>query len=157
MKVEKDYEDLLRSFNSNKVKYFIIGAYAVAFYARPRYTKDIDILVEPDIRNGKKIIKALREFGFKSLNLSAEDFSKKGSIIQLGYEPLRVDIITSIPNVDFKEMWKNKTISKYGNEKVFFIGQKDLIKIKKISGREQDRIDIKALAQSVHLPAKSTP
>ena len=112
MKVEKDYEDLLRLFNKNKVKYFIIGAYAVAFYAMPRYTKDIDILVEPDIRNGERIIKALREFGFKSLKLSAKDFAKKGSIIQLGYEPIRVDIITSIPRVNFKEIWKNKKRSK---------------------------------------------
>lgn len=148
MKVEKDYEDLLRLFNKNKVKYFIIGAYAVAFYARPRYTKDMDILVEPDIRNGERIIKALMEFGFKSLKLSANDFAKKGRIIQLGYEPIRVDIITSIPRVNFKEMWKNKKRSKYGDEKVFFIGQKDLIKIKKISGREQDKIDIKILTKN---------
>lgn len=149
MRVEKDYEDLLRLFNKNKVKYCIIGAYAVAFYARPRYTKDIDILVEPNIKNGEKIVKALKEFGFKSCKLSAKDFAKKGRIIQLGYEPVRVDIITSIPKIDFKEIWKNRKRSKYGNEKIFFIGQKDLIKIKKISGREQDRIDIKILTQSL--------
>jgi len=148
MNVEKDYEDLLRLFNKNKVKYFIIGAYAVAFYARPRYTKDIDILVEPDIRNGERIINALKEFGFKSLKLSARDFSKKGRIVQLGYDPVRVDIITSIPGANFKEMWKNKIISRYGNEKVFFIGQKDLIKIKKISGREQDKIDVEILTKN---------
>jgi len=136
-------------FNKNKVKYFIIGAYAVAFYARPRYTKDIDILVEPDIENGERIIKALKEFGFKSLKLSTKDFTKKGRIIQLGYEPIRVDIITSIPKTNFKEMWKNKKRSKYGDEKVFFIGQKDLIKIKKLSGREQDKVDIKILTQCI--------
>ena len=145
MKVEKDYEDLLRLFNKNKVRYCIIGAYAVAFYARPRYTKDIDILIEPDIENGEKIINALNEFGFKSRELSAKDFSKKGRIIQLGYEPVRVDIITSIPKINFKEIWRNKKISKYGDEKIFFIGRKDLIKIKKISGREQDKVDLKIL------------
>jgi len=148
MRVEKDYEDILRLFNKNKVKYFIIGAYAVAFYARPRYTKDIDILVESDIENGEKIVKSLKEFGFKSLKISAKDFVKKGRIIQLGYEPIRVDIITSIPRTNFKEMWKNKKRSKYGDEKVFFIGQKDLIKIKKISGREQDRVDVKILTKN---------
>ena len=149
MRVEKDYEDLLRLFNKNKVKYFIIGAYAVAFYARPRYTKDIDILVEPDIKNGERIIKALKEFGFKSLKLSAKDFTKKGRIIQLGYEPIRADIITSIPRANFKGMWKNKRRSKYGDEKVFFIGQKDLIKIKKISGREQDKVDARILTKNL--------
>ncbi|MFH1854571.1 MAG: hypothetical protein ABH815_04590 [Candidatus Omnitrophota bacterium] len=149
MRVEKDYEDLLRLFNKNKVKYFIIGAYAVAFYARPRYTKDMDILVEPDIENGERIIKALKEFGFKSRKLSAKDFAKKGNIIQLGYEPIRVDIITSIPKVNFKEIWKNKKRARYGDENVFFIGQKDLIKIKKTSGREQDKIDIKILTANL--------
>ena len=149
MRVERDYEDLLRLFNKNKVKYFIIGAYAVAFYARPRYTKDIDILVEPDIKNGERIIKALKEFGFKSLKLSAKDFAKKGRIIQLGYEPIGVDIITSIPKTNFKEMWRNKKRSKYGDERVFFIGQKDLIKIKKLSGREQDKVDVKILIKNL--------
>ena len=149
MRVEKDYEDLLRSFNKNKVKYFIIGAYAVAFYARPRYTKDIDILVEPDIKNGERIIKALKEFGFKTLKLSAKDFAKKGRIVQLGYEPIRVDIITSIPRTNFKEMWRNKKRSKYGDEKVFFIGRKDLIKIKRLSGREQDKVDVKILIENL--------
>ena len=149
MRVEKDYEDLLRLFNKNKVKYFIIGAYAVAFYARPRYTKDIDILVEPDIKNGERIIKALKEFGFKTLKLSAKDFAKKGRIVQLGYEPIRVDIITSIPRTNFKEMWRNKKRSKYGDEKVFFIGRKDLIKIKRLSGREQDKVDVKILIENL--------
>jgi hypothetical protein len=147
MQAERDYEDILRLFNKNKVRYCVIGAYAVAFYARPRYTKDMDILVEPDIKNGKKIIKALNEFGFESLNLSPKDFIEKGRIIQLGYEPVRIDIITSIPRVDFKKLWKNKKRVKYGNEKVFFIGLKDLIKIKKISRRSQDKIDIKILTQ----------
>ena len=145
MRVEKDYEDLLGLFNKNKVRYCIVGAYAVAFYARPRYTKDIDILIEPDIENAEKIINALNEFGFKSRELSAKDFSKKARIIQLGYEPVRVDIITSIPKINFKEIWRNKKISKYGDEKIFFIGRKDLIKIKKISGREQDKVDLKIL------------
>ena len=62
MKVEKDYEDLLRLLNKHKVRYCIVGAYAVAFYARPRYTKDMDILVEPEIDNGRRIVKALNEF-----------------------------------------------------------------------------------------------
>jgi hypothetical protein len=149
MRVEKDYEDLLRLFNKNKVRYCIIGAYAVAFYARPSYTKDIDILIEPDIRNGEKIVKALNEFGFESCCLSSKDFIKKGSIIQLGYEPVRVDIITSIPKVDFKEIWKNKKSGKYGDEKIFFVGLKDLIKIKKISKRKQDKVDIKILTQRI--------
>lgn len=145
MKVEKDYEELLRLFNRNKVRYCIIGAYAVAFYAKPRYTKDLDLLVEPDIKNSKRIIKALNEFGFESLKLSEKDFSQKGKIIQLGYEPVRIDIITSIQGCSFKQVWKNRTFGIYGKEKVFFIGINELIKNKKISKRKQDKVDLDIL------------
>lgn len=145
MKVEKDYEDLLKLFNKNKVKYCIVGAYAVAFYARPRYTKDMDILIEPEVKNAEKIVKALNEFGFKNCGLQVKDFTEKGRIIQLGYEPIRVDIITSILKVDFEDIWKNKKKGVYGNQKVFFIALKDLIKIKKISNRKQDQADLEIL------------
>jgi len=145
MKVEKDYEDLLRLFNKNKVKYCIIGAYAVAFYGRPRYTKDMDILIEPEVKNAEKIVKALDEFGFKNCGLQVKDFTEKGRIIQLGYEPIRVDIITSILRVDFEDIWKNKKKGVYGSQKVFFIALKDLIKIKKISNRKQDKVDLEIL------------
>ena len=101
MKIEKDYEDILRLFNKHKVKYCIIGAFALAFYARPRYTKDIDILVPADRKNGGKIVKALKEIGFMSLDLQEEDFGEEGKIIQLGYEPVRIDILTSIEGCSF--------------------------------------------------------
>ncbi len=86
MKTEKDYAELLELLNKNKVKYCIIGAYAVAFYAMLRYTKDIDILIEPTPGNARKILKAVNEFGFKSLNLSEKDFTGEEQIIQLGYD-----------------------------------------------------------------------
>ena len=147
MKAEKDFEDLLKLFNKHRVRYCIIGAYAVAFYGKPRYTKDIDILAEPDIKNGERIVKALNEFGFKSCKLSIKDFSKKGRIIQLGYEPVRIDIITSIPGINFNKIWKNRKRGAYGNIKIFFIGLKDLIKIKKNSKRKQDQVDLDFLAR----------
>lgn len=147
MRVEKDYEKLLELLNRHKVKYCIVGAYAVAFYRKPRYTKDMDILVEPTIENGRKIVKALNDFGFGSLNLSERDFSKKGNIIQLGYEPVRVDIITSIEGVNFLQAWRNKTKGIYGEEDVFFIGLKELIKNKEKAGRKQDKVDLDLLKE----------
>ncbi len=145
MKVEKDYEELLKLFNKNKVRYCIIGAYAVALYAKPRYTKDIDILVEPEIKNARRIIKSLYEFGFKNLGLTEKDVSLKDKIIQLGYEPLRIDILTSIEGLSFREVWKNKTASFYGKQRVFFIGINELIKNKKALKRRQDKLDLDLL------------
>jgi hypothetical protein len=148
MKVEKDYEELLELFNKNKVRYCIVGAYALALHAKPRYTKDMDILVEADAENAHKIVKSLTSFGFKNIRLRSEDFLEQGRIIQLGYEPLRVDIMTSIDGCSFREVWKHKRLSRYGDQKVFFIGKKELIKNKKASGREQDKADLEVLLKT---------
>ena len=145
MKVEKDYEDLLKLFNKFKVRYCIVGAFAVAFHAKPRYTKDMDILVDPELENGKRIVDALNRFGFKNFGLKREDFSEEGKIIQLGYEPVRVDIITSISGCSFDKVWKNKEIGKYGEEKVYFIGLNELVKNKRASNRKQDEVDLDIL------------
>ena len=145
MKTEKDFEELLRLFNTNKVRYCIVGAYAVAFHAEPRYTKDMDIFVEPDRNNAGKIIKSLKEFGFGSLSLEEKDLIRKGKIIQLGYEPLRIDLLTSIDGCAFKEVWAGRAIGVYGKQKAIFIGLNELIKNKKKSGRKQDGVDIAIL------------
>lgn len=97
------------------------------------------------MENGKRIVRALDEFGFGSLKLTAKDFARKGNIIQLGYEPVRVDIINSIVGCNFPEVWKNKKEGPYGREKVFFIGLKELIKNKKAAGRRQDQGDPEVL------------
>lgn len=145
METQKDFEDLLRLLNKHKVRYCIIGAYAVAFYARPRYTKDLDVFIAADINNGKQIMEALREFGFESLDLSANDFTKKGEIVQLGYEPIRIDFLTSIEGCSFDEVWKHKKEGQYGEEKVYFISKEDLIKNKKATKRKQDQVDLDLL------------
>lgn len=154
MRVEKDFEDLLRLFNKHRVRYCIIGAFAVAYYAKPRYTKDLDILIDTDSDNAKRIVNALNEFSFRSLGLKPDDFSKSGKIIQLGYEPVRIDILTSISGCKFHEVWKNKEIGRYGTQRVNFIGLNELIKNKKASRRKQDKVDLDLLMKAKARKAK---
>jgi len=144
-KVEKDYEELLGLLNEHKVRYCIVGAFAIAYYALPRYTKDMDIFLEPSKENANRILKVLNEFGFKTLDLSIEDFIHEGKIIQLGYEPVRIDIITSIDGCTFDEVWKNKKRGRYGKEKAYFIGLDELIKNKLVLKRKHDRADLEVL------------
>ncbi|HJX34691.1 MAG TPA: hypothetical protein VJ373_05890 [Desulfatiglandales bacterium] len=147
MKVEKDYEELLELFNRHNVRYCIVGSFALAFYARPRYTKDLDILIEPTIENARKVLDALNDFGFGSLALSEDDFTEKGRIIQLGYEPVRIDIITSLEGMDFNEIWDNRSHGQFGKEQVFFIGLNEFIKVKQAANRSQDRADLEVLLE----------
>lgn len=148
MKVEKDYEEFLSLLNKHNVKYCIIGAFAVAFYAKPRYTKDIDILIEPSKDNAQKVLNAIGEFGFGKLAVSTEDLTQEGNILQLGYEPLRIDLLNKLEGFEFQDIWQNRVTSDYGSEKVYFIGLDDLIKNKKMSGRPSDKIDIDLLEKN---------
>jgi hypothetical protein len=144
MRYEKDFKDFLKLLNKNKVNYCIVGAFAVGLHGKPRYTKDLDVLVEPTKENGERIIKTLIEFGFSELakQLDSRDFEKKDNIIQLGQEPVRIDVIMSIDGCSFSEVWKNKRKSEYDGIKIYYIGFKELIKTKKSAGRPMDIIDV---------------
>lgn len=145
MKTEKDYEEFLAFLNKHRVKYCIIGSFALAFHVRPRYTKDIDILIEPSEENAGRLIAALDDFGFGSCGLSVDDFTEKGNIVQLGYEPVRIDIITSIEGLEFSEIWESRVRGRYGRQKVYFLDRKNLIRSKELSNRLQDKADLELL------------
>ncbi len=148
IRIERDFLELLKLFNKHRVEYCIIGAFAVAFHAISRYTKDMDILVRPSLVNGTKIIKALEEFGFGSLKLVPRDFERSGRFVQLGLEPVRVDLITSIKGVTFGRVWKNRKKGPYGDESVNYIGLGDLIRSKLAANRRQDRADMEMLKRA---------
>lgn len=146
--VEKDFAELLRLFNKHRVRYCIVGAFAVGFHAVPRYTKDLDLLVEPTEANGEKICRALKEFGFGNLQITPADFVQAGRFIQLGYEPVRVDLITSLQGVTFDRVWKRRQKGRYGEERVWFIGLGELIKNKLAARRAQDLADLDILQRA---------
>jgi len=143
--LEKDYAEFLKLLNRNKVKYCIVGAHALAFYAVPRYTKDLDVFLEQSRDNARRVLKTLREFGFKNLNLTEEDLLKPETIIQMGYEPVRIDLVTFIDGCPFERAWKNRKKGNYGRERVFFIGLNDLKRNKRAAKRKQDLADLELL------------
>ncbi len=147
MEVQKDFKELLELFNAHKVKYVIVGGYALAFHGAPRYTGDIDLLVKPDKDNAGRVLDVLKEFGFGSLGLKEIDFSRKDKVVQLGVPPVRVDIITSVSGVGWKEISSGKVKGKYGNVSVFYIGRRQYIKNKRAIGRPKDKADLIALGE----------
>lgn len=145
MKVEKDFKEFIELLNKHNAKYLVVGGFAIAYHAIPRYTKDIDILVEPSEENSKKIFATLADFGMGNIGLDKNSFQKKGEIIQLGYPPLRIDLVTSISGVEFESAWKNRETGKYGGNVCYFISKEDLIKNKRAVGRKQDIADLAIL------------
>jgi hypothetical protein len=147
MEAQQDFKELLELFNEYTIEYIIVGAYALAYHGAPRFTGDIDILVKPSVDNAKKILSALSEFGFGSLNLTVEDFQHPDSVIQLGVPPVRIDIITSLTGVTWKEADTGKADGLYGNIPVHFLGKKQFIANKRVIGRKKDLADIEALGE----------
>lgn len=148
MNPNENFEEFFELLNRNKVKYLLVGGYAYAIYAEPRYTKDIDIFYAQDKENADKLIVTLQDFGFGSLDIDQEDFMKRGQVIQLGMPPYRIDLINQIEGMSFEEAWVNKIHSKYGDQEISVIGKEELIKNKRATGREQDKLDADNLEKS---------
>jgi hypothetical protein len=133
------FEDFIYSINKNKVRYLIIGGLAFIFHAKPRYTKDMDIWIEPETENIENTNKALAEFGspyFISLPV------KKDEILQLGVAPDRIDILLNLPGVSFKEAWNKKVISEYGKVESNWIDIDSLITVKKMIDTPRHQEDV---------------
>jgi len=147
MEVQKDFKELLELFNAHKVEYLIVGGYALAFHGAPRYTGDIDFFVKPDPGNAERILKALDDFGFGSIGLKKEDLNDPDKVIQLGYPPVRIDIITSISGVSWDEAYSDRVAGTYGEASVYYISRNHFVMNKKTSGRKKDLADLEALGE----------
>ena len=147
MEIQPDFRDLLASFNAHKIDYIIVGAYALAFHGAPRYTGDIHIYVRPDPENAQRIMAALDEFGFGSVELSAADFEVPDKVIQLGVPPVRVDMVTSITGVSWNDAFSGRVEGKYGDVPVHYIGREHFIVNKRALGRKKDLADLEALGE----------
>lgn len=145
MEIQPDFRDLLALFNSHKVEYVIVGGYALAFHGAPRFTGDIDIFINPAPLNADRILAALDEFGFGSLDLVQDDFTQPHNVIQLGVPPVRVDILTSISGVSWDEVWTGKDPGMYGKVPVHYIGLEAFTSNKRATGRNKDLADLDAL------------
>ena len=143
--LEKDIIDFIELCNKHNIKYLVIGGYAVSIHGYPRSTKDIDVCIEMSEVNASKMVQVINDFGFGSLKLTKDDFLKKHFITQLGFPPLRIDILNDLDGVSFEEAWKNRKIVNFEGVDVNFIGYNDLITVKQKAARPQDIADVDKL------------
>lgn len=145
MILNSDFREFVKLLTENKVKYLIVGGYAVGVHGYPRYTGDLDIWINNTYENARRVLKCVEDFGFSSYNLSVSDFTKEGNIIQLGYPPVRIDIINQVDGVNFADCFKNKKEVAADDVTLSFIGYDDLLKNKKSTSRPRDIDDIENL------------
>ncbi len=143
--LNEDYKDMLHALSAEKVKYLLVGAYALAAHGYPRATMDIDIWVMPSFQNADAVLRALRRFGAPLHNLRKEDLLDDGTVFQIGVAPRRIDIITAASGLKFEDAYgRSLSVSIEGIE-VHIPSIDDLIRNKRASGRTKDLADVEAL------------
>ena len=143
--LSKDFKEFIELLNENNVGYLVVGGYAVAFHGHPRYTKDLDVWIDLSPDNADKILDALKKFGFGSLGLKPDDFLESDQIIQLGYPPNRIDILTTLKDLKFENCYKAKVDVEIQGLHIDFIDIENLKKNKRATGRPQDLADAENL------------
>lgn len=142
MDLNPDFREFLQLLNAHSVRYLVVGGYAVAFHGYPRNTKDIDIWLWLDAANAGRLLEVLADFGFGSLGLVVADFLEPDQIVQLGYPPARIDLLTTLPGVDFDECYQSRLEIPVRDFVVNVIDLENLKRNKRASGRPQDAADL---------------
>jgi len=145
MPLNPDFSDLFSALNAANARYLMVGGYAFSFHAEPRFTKDLDVWVEPSPSNAAAVCEALARFGAPMNDISVDDLARPGMVIQLGVAPNRIDIVTSIDGVSFEAGWAGRVDTVYGTEPIHVIGRAELIQNKRTCGRPQDLADVERL------------
>ena len=148
--LNKDYKDILRALSDEKVKFLLIGAYAMAVHGYPRATMDIDIWVWPSQRNAAAVLRAIRHFGAPVNQISREDFQQEGTVFQIGVAPRRIDLMTAVSGLEFKETFARALSVTIEGIEVHVPSLADLIRNKRASGQTKDLADAEALESLQH-------
>jgi hypothetical protein len=146
--LNKDFKEFVALLNSIGVEYLIVGGYALAAHGHPRYTGDLDIWIRAAERNVDKLLDTLARFGFGELGLKAEDFLSPGMIVQLGYPPSRIDLLTAIDGVEFDACYARRVVMNIAGVDLPIIGLEEFRANKRAAGRAQDLADLQSLEDS---------
>lgn len=142
-----DYLDMLAALLQAQVEFVLVGAYAMAVHGTARATADINLFVRPSTANAQRVLQALTSFGapLQAHDVTGEDFAVPGTVYQIGLPPRRIDLLTAIDGVGFDEAIRNAVVTQFGELQVPVIGKAELLRNKRASGRDKDRIDAELL------------
>jgi hypothetical protein len=142
MELDRDFSEFVELLARHDVRYMIVGGYALAAHGLPRATGDLDAWIWTDVANARRLLTALDEFGFGGIGIELDDLTSPDCVVQMGYPPYRIDLLTRISGVDFDTAWERRVDVDLGGVVVPFIGRDDLIANKRATGRPQDVADV---------------
>jgi len=147
MELAPDFDEFIASLNAHGAEFLIVGAYALALHGVPRFTGDLDVLVRPTAENGRRVLDAIRDFGFPVDQLTPERLIDARTLLQMGEEPVQIHVMNTISGVSWDEAWADRELGPCGSQHVAYLGRASLIQNKKAAGRPKDLADIDALKQ----------
>ena len=139
--LNSDYKDMLQVLLDNRVKFLLVGAYAMGVHGYPRATGDIDIWVEPSAENSERVYRSMAAFGAPLHEIDEATFATPGIVFQIGVAPRRIDIITAISGVEFDDAYQQRQIVEIEDLSIPILSLGDLIRNKRATGRDKDRLD----------------
>lgn len=142
MALHADWSEFLKSLNASRVRFVVVGAHALAVHGHPRFTGDLDVLVEPSPANARRVLAALEAFGFGSLAVTAEDLQRPDMVVRLGVPPVGIDILTSLTGVRFAQAWQGRVRAQLGGIRVNVLGRAQYVRNKRAAGRPKDLLDV---------------
>ena len=143
--LNEDYKEMLHALVDEKVRFLLVGAYAMAAHGYPRATMDIDIWVMPSSDNAEAVLRALNRFGSPLRDLTKSDLLKDDTVFQIGVAPRRIDIVTGATGLRFDDAFAHSIEIDIDGIQVHIPSLDDLIRNKKAAGRMKDLADVEAL------------
>jgi hypothetical protein len=143
--VNRDFSDILCALLEAGAEFMVVGAHALAAHGIPRATGDLDIWVNANAENARRVYAALARFGAPLSDLTVEDLQRPGTVFQIGLPPSRVDILTAISGVDFSDAWPRRLVVHLEGVAVPVIARQDFVRNKRASGRAKDLLDLELL------------
>jgi predicted nucleotidyltransferase len=140
------FNGILQCLNDCGAKYLIVGAYVVMRYTEPRATKDLDLWIDNTPQNARRVFDDLAKFGAPLAGIVPADLEKREMVLQIGVAPVRVDVLTSLPGLEFRDAWDHRDTVQWEGVQTHFISKADLIRAKQAAGRPSDRQDLRRLA-----------
>ena len=147
LQLADDFVEFLQLLNAKRVRYLLLGGYAVSYHGNPRATGDMDVWVAADPPNAERVTEALREFGFAVPELTPALFREPATVIRLGEPPLRIELLTSASGVDFEECYAERIVERMSGVSIPLIGLRHLRQNKRASGRHKDLADLENLPE----------
>ena len=143
--MNSDFKDLLREFAHAGVEYLIVGGYAVMHYSQPRYTKDLDLWLNPTAENARRVTVAFARFGIPLIEIVEADFARPGTQYVIGREPMQIDFLTSLPGLEFEACWGRRQDAPLEEITICYLSRDDLRLAKRTAARLRDLADLEEL------------